>query len=126
LSQQSKTRKKAGRPKLPKGEAMGRVIQVRFTAQDTKAIETAAKASDQTVSEWIRNMIYQCFPAYCTKCKENVTASIAISRDRLIEALDHDADVPLVHAFPLRPDHTFSANNQQKNVMRKRIANGVL
>jgi uncharacterized protein (DUF1778 family) len=49
---------KMGRPKLPKGEAMGRVIQVRLTAQDTKAIETAAKASDQTVSEWVRNTIH--------------------------------------------------------------------
>ncbi len=50
--------KKAGRPKLPKGEAMGRVIQVRFTASDTKAIETAAKASNQNVSEWIRSTIH--------------------------------------------------------------------
>ena len=57
MSQQSKTRKKAGRPKLPKGEAMGRVIQVRFTAQDTKAIEAAAKASKQNVSEWIRSTV---------------------------------------------------------------------
>ena len=37
---------------------MGRVIQVRFTAQDTKAIETAAKASEQTVSEWVRSTIH--------------------------------------------------------------------
>lgn len=50
--------KKAGRPKLPKGEAMGRVIQVRFTPQDTKAIEQAAKASDQTLSEWVRSTIH--------------------------------------------------------------------
>ena len=50
--------KKAGRPKLPKGEAMGRVIQVRFTAQDTKAIEMAAKGSKQTLSEWVRGTIH--------------------------------------------------------------------
>jgi len=37
---------------------MGRVIQVRFTAQDTKAIEAAAKASDQTLSGWIRSTIH--------------------------------------------------------------------
>jgi hypothetical protein len=37
---------------------MGRVIQVRFTAQDTKAIEQAAKTSDQTVSEWVRSTIH--------------------------------------------------------------------
>ena len=58
MSQQNKKHKKAGRPKLPKGEAMGRVIQVRFTAQDTKAIETAARGSDQTVSEWVRSTIH--------------------------------------------------------------------
>jgi hypothetical protein len=51
--------KKAGRPKLPKGEAMGSVIQVRFTAQDTKAIEQAAKASNQTLSEWVRSNIHK-------------------------------------------------------------------
>jgi hypothetical protein len=43
---------------LPKGEAMGRVIQVRFTAQDERAIEAAAKASDQTLSEWVRSTIH--------------------------------------------------------------------
>jgi len=58
LNQQSKTKKKAGRPKLPKGEAMGRIIQVRFTAQDERAIETAAKANDQTISEWVRSTIH--------------------------------------------------------------------
>lgn len=50
--------KKAGRPKLPKGEAMGSVIQVRFTAQDTRAIEAAAKASGQTLSGWVRSNIH--------------------------------------------------------------------
>jgi predicted HicB family RNase H-like nuclease len=50
--------KKAGRPKLPKGEAMGSVIQVRFNAEDTKGIATAAKANKQTVSEWVRSTIH--------------------------------------------------------------------
>ncbi len=50
--------KKAGRPKLPKGEAMGRVIQVRFTAEDTKSIASAAKASKQTISEWVRSTVH--------------------------------------------------------------------
>jgi len=51
--------KKAGRPKLPKGEAMGSVIQVRLTAKDTKGIMSAAKASKQTVSEWMRSNIHK-------------------------------------------------------------------
>jgi len=53
LAQQKKARK-VGRPKLPKGEAKGRIVPVRFTADDLKAMEAAAKASDQTVSEWVR------------------------------------------------------------------------
>ena len=49
---------KVGRPKLPKGEAMGRIVPVRFTADDLKAMETAAKTSKQTLSEWIRSTIH--------------------------------------------------------------------
>jgi hypothetical protein len=44
-----------GRPKLPKGEAKGRIVPVRFTARDLKAMESAAKAKDQTLSEWVRS-----------------------------------------------------------------------
>jgi predicted HicB family RNase H-like nuclease len=50
--------RKAGRPKLPKGEAMGSVIQVRLNTEDTKGITAAAKASKQTVSEWVRSTIH--------------------------------------------------------------------
>ena len=57
MAQQKKARK-VGRPKLPKGEAKGRIVPVRFTADETKAIEAAARASKQTVSEWIRSTIH--------------------------------------------------------------------
>lgn len=46
--------KKMGRPNLPKGEAKGRVVVVRFKHDDLKRIEAAAKAGNKTVSEWIR------------------------------------------------------------------------
>ncbi len=46
--------RKVGRPKLPKGDAKGRIVPVRFNAEDLKRIAMAAKAKDQTVSEWIR------------------------------------------------------------------------
>jgi hypothetical protein len=49
--------KKVGRPKLPRGEAKGRIVPVRFTALDLKAMEAAARASEQTLSEWIRNTV---------------------------------------------------------------------
>jgi hypothetical protein len=51
-----KTRK-PGRPKLPKGEAMGRIVPVRFSGDDLKQIASAAKAKKQTVSDWIRSTL---------------------------------------------------------------------
>jgi predicted HicB family RNase H-like nuclease len=57
LVQQKKTRK-VGRPKLPKGAAKGRIVPVRFTPDDLRAIEAAAKAKDQSISEWVRSTIH--------------------------------------------------------------------
>jgi predicted HicB family RNase H-like nuclease len=48
---------KVGRPKLPKGEAKGRTVQVRLTADDLKAVTLAAKASKQVLSDWIRGTL---------------------------------------------------------------------
>jgi len=48
---------KVGRPKLPKGEAKGRTVQVRLTADDLKAVTAAAKASNQVLSDWIRGTL---------------------------------------------------------------------
>ena len=53
-----KKAKKVGRPKLPKGEANGRIVPVRFTADDLKTIAARAKANNQTVSHWIRSTIH--------------------------------------------------------------------
>jgi hypothetical protein len=53
----SQPKPKMGRPKLPKGEAKGRVVPIRFNAADLKRIELAAKASQKTVSEWIRGTV---------------------------------------------------------------------
>ena len=56
MAQQKRSRK-VGRPKMPKGTAKGRIVPVRFTHDDLKAMAAAAKASKQTVSEWIRGTI---------------------------------------------------------------------
>jgi len=56
LSRQKKARK-PGRPKLPKGEAKGHIVPVRFAPEAIKTVEAAAKASNQTVSEWIRSSL---------------------------------------------------------------------
>jgi hypothetical protein len=46
-----------GRPKLAKGEAKGKIVPVRFNADDLKKVTAAAKASKQTLSEWIRSTL---------------------------------------------------------------------
>jgi predicted HicB family RNase H-like nuclease len=46
--------RKVGRPKLPKGEAKGKIFPIRFAPEEIKAITAAAKASNQTVTQWIR------------------------------------------------------------------------
>ena len=42
---------------VTRGEAMGRIVLVRFNAEGLKAIEDAAKANKQTLSEWIRGTL---------------------------------------------------------------------
>ena len=54
---QSKS-KKVGRPKLPKGEAKGKIVAMRFDAEDLKRIDAAAKATKKSRSEWMRNTLF--------------------------------------------------------------------
>lgn len=54
---QSKKARKAGRPPLPKGDAKVGTLRVRVTPNELKAIEAAAEAKKQTVSEWIRSTL---------------------------------------------------------------------
>ena len=56
MAQQKKS--KIGRPRFPKGTAKGRIVPVRFTPDDLRAIEVAAKASKKTISEYIRSTIH--------------------------------------------------------------------
>lgn len=57
--QQPKPKKpgKAGRPPLPKGDAKAVMLRVRVTSEELKAVEALAKASNQTVSEWLRSKV---------------------------------------------------------------------
>jgi len=52
-----KRAKKAGRPPLPKGHAKAGMLRVRVTPEELSAIESTAKRSKQTVSQWIRNTL---------------------------------------------------------------------
>lgn len=49
--------KKIGRPLLPKGEAKGRIVPVRFSAAEAQRITKAATAKGVKVSEWIRSTL---------------------------------------------------------------------
>jgi predicted HicB family RNase H-like nuclease len=49
--------KKPGRPKMAKGEAKGSIVPVRFSPEERKRVEAAARASNQTVSAWVRSTL---------------------------------------------------------------------
>jgi predicted HicB family RNase H-like nuclease len=56
--EQPKKNRKVGRPKMARGEAKGRIVPVRFRPDDLKRMEAAARASKQSLSEWIRGTIH--------------------------------------------------------------------
>jgi predicted HicB family RNase H-like nuclease len=53
--------KRPGRPKLPKGDAKSSIVPIRLNAEDRKRVEAAARASNQSVSEWIRSALTAAF-----------------------------------------------------------------
>ena len=46
-----------GRPKLPKKDAKGAVMTVRFTKAERKAVDDAAGREGLKTSEWVRNVL---------------------------------------------------------------------
>lgn len=46
-----------GRPTLPKGDAKAKIVPVRVKPEEFRAMLLAAKASKQTLSEWIRGTL---------------------------------------------------------------------
>jgi hypothetical protein len=55
-------KRKVERPPLPTVATEGRIVRVRFKAEELKAMEVVAKASNQTISEWVRNTIQATLP----------------------------------------------------------------
>src|SRR5580698_2799416 len=49
--------KRIGRPRLPRSEAKGKIVPVRFEPEDLKLVIAAAKAGNQTLSAWIRQAL---------------------------------------------------------------------
>jgi hypothetical protein len=66
---------KVGRPKLPKGEAKGRIVPIRFTTQDLNAMSLAARSSNTTVSELVRTIVRSAFEwaVDCKSCGKEFT-----------------------------------------------------
>jgi predicted HicB family RNase H-like nuclease len=54
---QSKKVNKVGRPRLPKGEALGKPTPIRFQTDERAAFERAAKKEGLTLSEWVRQTL---------------------------------------------------------------------
>jgi hypothetical protein len=55
---EKKSTKQMGRPRLPKGEAKGRIVPIRFTEAELKLYAKEVKASDQnTFSAWVRETL---------------------------------------------------------------------
>jgi hypothetical protein len=53
-----KSVKKVGRPPLEKGEKRSRQLRVRITGRELDKIRASAKASGQTISMWMRSMMF--------------------------------------------------------------------
>ena len=51
-------KKKPGRPKLTKDQAKGKIVPVRFAAEELERVYHAAENAGQTVSQWIRSTLH--------------------------------------------------------------------
>lgn len=49
--------KKVGRPKLPKGQAKGTIVPVRFNPDDRKLVEKTAKEAKRSISDLARTLM---------------------------------------------------------------------
>ena len=57
MANQKQKPKKIGRPRLPRGEAKGKIVPIRFARAEHELVSRAAKAKKQSVSEWIRGTL---------------------------------------------------------------------
>ncbi|PYJ95709.1 MAG: hypothetical protein DME23_23120 [Verrucomicrobia bacterium] len=50
-------KKKMGRPRLPRKQALGRVLGARFRPDEERQIAEAVRGSGKAQAEWIRNAL---------------------------------------------------------------------
>lgn len=125
MPQQKKARP-VGRPKLPKGHAKGRIVPVRFTADDLRAITAKAKANKQTVSHWIRSTIMETSVlAYCAACNKMVTALVMVRPGELMAALQKSEPVRVMHISD-NGDHIWALTDKERDNLRNTVAKGAI
>lgn len=71
-----KSGRKAGRPKLSKGDVKPRIVPVRFKASDLRLISEAAKKDNQPTSKWIRFTIKKALKQLDFRVRGGSTAMI--------------------------------------------------
>jgi hypothetical protein len=54
---QNPKHKNVGRPRLPRGQAKGKIVPIRFTNGEVASFQKAAKVSKQSLSEWVRSAL---------------------------------------------------------------------
>ena len=65
------------------------------------------------------------FLVHCPICNKDVSATTILGRSELADALQHEADVRVVHMAD-GGDHQWSLNPGQKESLRKRMAEGLV
>ena len=66
------------------------------------------------------------FLADCPKCGSKVQTTTKLARTDLMDVLDRDGEVWVVHFTPSGGDHEWTLTTQQKANLRKQIANGLV
>jgi hypothetical protein len=109
--------KKVGRPFLPKGEAKGRIVPVRFKPEEVKRIESAAKANKQTISEWIRTTMAKIYwDRLCPVCSK--TTRLGWSPSELqTELVNHSLKLWCHHC-----GESVAASQTEERELQKRLA----
>jgi hypothetical protein len=74
---------------LPKGEAKGKIVAMRFNADDLKRVDIAAKVAKQTVSEWIRAAVSTALLHTLAESNQSNGSRSNISRTIRRELRDH-------------------------------------
>jgi hypothetical protein len=54
---QNRKHRNVGRPRLPKGQAKGRIVPIRLTNGEAASFAKAARATKQSLSEWVRSTL---------------------------------------------------------------------